>query len=77
MKSDGTKLPTNKCSSYTPTPLMVTSSYLGVADSSKKWKIVISCYYGKLLYLELFPQNLYFFTPWEVLESEYLKNEKR
>ena len=31
--------------------------------------------YGK--YLELFAQNLYFFTPWEVLESEYLKNEKR
>ena len=29
------------------------------------------------IYLELFAQNLYFFTPCEVLESEYLNNEKR
>ena len=35
MKSDRTKLPTNKCLSYNPTPLMMTSSYLGVDDSSK------------------------------------------
>ena len=35
MKSDKTKLPTNKCLSYTQTPFMMTSSYLGVDDSSK------------------------------------------
>ena len=35
MKRDKTKLPTNACSSYTQTPLMMTSSYLGVDDSSK------------------------------------------
>ena len=42
----------------------------------KKEKIFISCYYGKLLCLELFAQNLYFFTPWEVLECEYLYDKK-
>ena len=36
LKGDKTKLPTNKCLSYTQTPLMMTSSYLGVDDSSKK-----------------------------------------
>ena len=36
MKSDKTKLPMNKSSSYTQTPLMMTSSYLGVDNSSKK-----------------------------------------
>ena len=35
MKNDKTKLPTNTCLSYTQTPLMMTSSYLGVDDSSK------------------------------------------
>ena len=55
----------------------MTSSYLGVDDSSKKWKIVISCYNGKLLYLELFTPNLYFFTPWEVLESWISEQTKR
>ena len=35
MKRDKTKLPTNTCLSYTQTPLMMTSSYLGVDDSSK------------------------------------------
>ena len=36
MKSAKTKLPTNTCLSYTQTPLMMTSSYLGVDDTSKK-----------------------------------------
>ena len=29
------------------------------------------------LFPELFAQNLDFFTPWKVLEPEYLKNEMR
>ena len=37
-KRDRAKLPTNKCSSYTLTPFMMTSSYLGVDDSSKNEK---------------------------------------
>ena len=35
LKGDKTKLPTNTCLSYTQTPLMMTSSYLGDDDSSK------------------------------------------
>ena len=38
MKSDKTKLPKNTCLSYTQTPFMMTTSYLGVDDSSKNEK---------------------------------------
>ena len=50
MKSNKTKLPTNTCLSYTPTPLMMTSSYLGVDYSSKNenslFRVIMENYYA-------------------------------
>ena len=61
LKGDKTKLPMNKCLSYTQIPLMMTSSYSG-DDSSKNEKslfhVILENYN---YYLELFTQNFIFF----------------